>query len=199
MFHTGRTLFNLEDFHDLFTSSHWSCELGDIMNLFSCRHLCDGKWQCPSGEDERKNLCHSYQCVGLFHCAMEVTRMCVHPSSICNGVYDCPSHADEFLCELPRQCPQGCVCLMYAVKCTSLLKSIPLLSQFFEHVVYCKLIDVEFLSGKQIHFQQSGHFKHLVSFAHLNSSIEFICFPHSGETSSLQHLDYSFNRIHSLQ
>ena len=79
------------------------------------RHICDGTWQCPDGDDETK--CHKYNCTGLFHCVLGSKSVCLHPSEICNGINDCQSGEDEFLCELPAKCPISCQCLLYGIKC----------------------------------------------------------------------------------
>ena len=44
--------------------------------------------------------------------------LCIHLNDICNDVADCPFKDDEMQCDLLHAiCPQGCVCLNYAIWC----------------------------------------------------------------------------------
>lgn len=157
--------------------------------MYFSRHICDGEWQCPFGEDESIVSCQTYYCVGLFHCVMAHLTICIHPSSVCDGTFDCPSNEDELLCDLPRKCPVGYVCLLYAVQCTSKYVSMESVSNILEHVVFCKLSDV-ILAQSVI--------KSKISFVFINSSLEDICFPLLCKGSNVQHLDFGCNKIKLL-
>ncbi len=84
-----------------------------LKNNFFSRHLCDNIWHCPNGQDEHCNS--SAKCHGLFRCVLLVTKVCLHSKEVCDGVTDCASEEDEFLCDV--QCHQKCKCLMYAISC----------------------------------------------------------------------------------
>ena len=78
--------------------------------------LCDGKRDCPDGEDE--NSCVSLVCPGLLLCRFD--RLCVHPTNICDGIVQCLfSRDDEKHCR-SWECPAGCVCLAFMVQCFTL-------------------------------------------------------------------------------
>ena len=60
-------------------------------------YVCDGKWDCPRGIDERN--CNSERlCEIMFHCKNSIK--CIHLGTICDNVKDCPSGDDEFMCSL---------------------------------------------------------------------------------------------------
>ena len=98
------------------------------IQLFKCiiaycihsHYLCDGKWDCPHGDDEANTTFCQMNCVGKMKCFTgESNFSCVSVDGICNGVQDCPQGDDEYLC-LPRKhtCPQICICLNVAILCT---------------------------------------------------------------------------------
>ncbi len=77
-------------------------------------YRCDGKPDCPHGEDEKG--CHEKNCHNLLKCKESI--VCVHVTDTCNGRADCPLGEDELFCDLPV-CPDGCTCLHYAMTCSN--------------------------------------------------------------------------------
>ena len=82
-------------------------------------YVCDGKWDCPKGEDELDiSVCNEkLACISMYHCR-KTKHICLHLGNICDGYPDCPFGDDEFLCEMKYiECPSFCVCLLYAIDC----------------------------------------------------------------------------------
>ena len=71
----------------------------------SVGYVCDGKQDCPMGDDEGQ--CNNQQCHHMLRCKDHST--CVHYFDVCNEVLDCPHGDDELYCDLP-QCPANCTC-----------------------------------------------------------------------------------------
>ena len=85
-------------------------------------YVCDGKWDCPFGEDEVYNgVCtEEIVCVDMFRCRNEYHK-CISIGNVCDDKIDCLHHDDEMFCELKSlQCPVSCHCLIYAITCTDL-------------------------------------------------------------------------------
>ena len=92
-------------------------------------YVCDGKWDCPFGQDELNNtVCiEETVCQEMYKCADE-HHTCIGISNVCDGQIDCPYHEDEKFCELKSlQCPASCSCLIFAITCVNLPRDI---SQF---------------------------------------------------------------------
>ncbi len=84
------------------------------------QYVCDGKWDCPSGQDESASqLCgNDRTCKTLFQC--KNSQICIHLGDICDDFTNCPQGDDEFLCMLNGyQCPSQCQCFQLAVTCSS--------------------------------------------------------------------------------
>ena len=106
------------------------CKTFSCDTMFKClnnycvpwAYVCDGKWDCPKGEDELDVLvCNKHIiCKIMYHC-QNTRQMCLHLGNICDGYFDCPFGDDELLCELKSvECPSFCVCLLYAIQCRGL-------------------------------------------------------------------------------
>ena len=63
-------------------------------------YVCDGKWDCPGGYDEVRDLrCGiSRNCKNMFKCSN--SQKCIHVGDICNGLQDCHRGDDEYMCSL---------------------------------------------------------------------------------------------------
>ncbi|VDN01460.1 unnamed protein product [Thelazia callipaeda] len=89
------------------------CELGemackkdmgtnDSVICISPQNICDGKNDCPLGDDEEAKLCNSYQCIeGQYKCLN--SSKCIPVTAVCDSVDDCGNGDDEKECAL-RNC-----------------------------------------------------------------------------------------------
>ncbi len=97
---------------------------------FKCRNsyctpwsnVCDGKWDCPWGQDEKyKDICQKKPtCLGMYKCRL-ADHMCLHLGNLCDSLKDCPYNDDEYLCELKAfECWRNCFCLIFAMECINI-------------------------------------------------------------------------------
>ena len=103
-----------------------NCRKFECTLSFKCKHsycipwsyVCNGKWDCPEGDDETNYLCtKSTFCKHMFKCRY-TSMKCIHMGNICDGYDDCPLKDDELHCELQKtKCPAQCLCLSLAIKC----------------------------------------------------------------------------------
>ena len=114
--------------------------------------------------------------------------MCIHPSSICDGLFDCPSKEDELLCELPTKCPLGCLCLLYAMKCYEVHLFV---SEQLNSILTSEMVSIEF-EGVSMHFMMN---EHLPFFRNTNATLNFVCHSEQSKITNLQLLDYSNNIV----
>ena len=133
-----------------------------------------------------------FSCSGLFKCVRSKFQVCVHPTDICNGINDCDSGKDEYLCELPRQCPGSCQCLMYAVSCRNKhLEDI--LEILRAPLLYIHLVYVIFFSKNEIHISYN-----VLALKWGHSNLTDICHSLRITLIHLQILEYSNNNILEL-
>ena len=110
-------------------------------------YICDGKWDCPGGFDEVKELGCGVQrhCKNMFKCAN--SQACIHVSDVCNGLKDCPSNDDEYLCSLIGLiCLPLCMCLGSAIKCYNISSENYLTSVLPYNILFCIYSDLVFLN-----------------------------------------------------
>lgn len=70
--------------------------------------MCDGKNDCPFGEDELSCDIIS-DCKDMYRC--RESKQCIHLNNICDNYTDCMHGDDERKCTLHGVgCPIGCVC-----------------------------------------------------------------------------------------
>ena len=110
-------------------------------------YVCDGKWDCPGGYDEVRDLrCGiNRNCRNMFKCTNN--QKCIHIGDICNGLQDCHTGDDEYMCSLTGfHCPSLCVCIGLAISCYNVsyanyIVSIPSYNAIFFH--YCGVTFLE--------------------------------------------------------
>ena len=58
-------------------------------------YVCDGKWDCPGGYDEVKELKSGINrdCINMFKCMN--SQKCIHVGDFCNGLKDCSAEDGE--------------------------------------------------------------------------------------------------------
>ena len=127
------------------------------------RHVCDGVWDCPHGDDEK--LCSERKCHKNFFKCYD-SNICLHVSEICDGMLDCLYGDDEMFCEI-ENCPNACACLNYAIKCLNQTVLPPTLSFYIYIVLQNVLVPVDYNTLQSFHL---GHFIDLQ-----NNAISDIC------------------------
>ena len=78
--------------------------------------VCDGKWNCPYGDDEHlSHKCGDKRvCMDFFKC--KFSQICVHAVNGCDGTDDYPLGDNEILCEFKAfRCSKQCFCLNLAI------------------------------------------------------------------------------------
>ena len=84
-------------------------------------YVCNGKWDCPEGDDEiYDSLCEKKQvCFFMYKCK-KTSNVCIHTGNLCDGSNDCPYSDDESLCDLKHfKCPEYCRCLLFSIDCNN--------------------------------------------------------------------------------
>ena len=165
-------------------------------NSFKCpksycipyRRVCDGKWDCPEGDDQLKD-CKGKMCPGFLHCKGLTT--CLHPSEICDGKVDCSDEFkdDEIFCVTKFSCPQTCKCLGLGIICNSID---PL--EIFDHF-NSRLISI---TDSSISILDKMFFCSFQNLLHLNvsfNSIQMISLDLSCKIATLEILDLMGNNL----
>ncbi len=91
-----------------------SCDMPDCQSRYKCPHsycieihmVCDGKFDCPHGEDEGL-FCERPSCPGMLRCSE--SSVCVHPRHIGDGTIHCVVSADDERV-YPSVCEPLCKC-----------------------------------------------------------------------------------------
>ncbi len=141
------------------------CNNINCTNSFKCpnsyciphRNICDGKWDCPFGQDEEINCTH-LSCPGFFHC--KGLSSCIHPIEICDNKVDCKSEYqdDELMCVLGYSCPKRCICLGLGLEChNASLSTFPLVGKKWLKLMSLSFNNIPFLDRNMLQ-----PFSHLV-------------------------------------
>ena len=139
---------HLESCKDFECSTHFKC-LSYYCVPWS--YVCDGKWDCPYGEDEHlSQKCGDNRvCMHFFKC--KSSQICVHIENICDGIDDCSLRDDELLCQIKVfSCPKQCLCLNLAIVCQNQISD-----EFFSnnlpyisfHITGTTIDSINFLKG----------------------------------------------------
>ena len=129
------------------------CSMLDCPVRFKCPgayciplvNLCDSRNDCPGGEDEDEQSCHSpLSCPGMLRCK---GGGCVHQRDVCNGHVDCISHSDdEYLCDL-ADCPSRCECRGLSMTCLTTEDDLINVSRYLAVLVTGNSADVPTVSN----------------------------------------------------
>ena len=144
--------YSLDEYHHLHpcrTGDHLeSCINFECTLTFKCTisyciqwsSICDGKWDCPDGDDERGQPCtDADRCRNMFKC-QGPGQTCIPLGNVCDNKKDCLSNDDEHLCVLAGiSCPGDCQCQTFSLFCgnVSLVQTFtkyPYLSVYFSHI-----------------------------------------------------------------
>ena len=181
----GAHLQNCRNFH---CNNHFKCQ--DSFCI-SWAHVCDGKWDCPFGQEEiNTHICEeSLHCIGIYKCRGERPQ-CVPLINVCDEFYDCLIGDDEYFCELETiHCPLKCCCFLLAMECEQLLFQQLHLSypHIFLSIHYSPTIGLK---------QVGRHFTKAQYFNMTSNDIDKVC--RTLLPSTLLLLDVGYNRINTL-
>ena len=171
-----------------------SCKEFECNLSFKCKnsyciswsYICNGKWDCPVGDDETDYLCtESTICNQMFKCRY-TSRKCIHMGNVCDGNDDCPMKDDELHCELQKtKCPSKCLCLSLAIECRN--KN--------DNFIYLQLPFISLLfHGVSIStYEVLGRFPKIVFLTIRNSTLSDSCGIY--QYSNIIFIDFSFNNL----
>ncbi len=184
--------------------------------------LCNGRQDCPNGEDEMN--CNNISCPGYLLCRHD--RLCVHPYDVWNRHVKCPQSQNDKALAGYIPCPLECYCLGNAILCNGksmqstdkirlLLKkklrvdvrilvirniNVTLGDSIWKEAESVFLIHLE-ISNANLSFIQKEHFIKLAFVRTLNLSHNSIIALSRGAFNKLQNLeviDLSYNLISML-
>ena len=171
-----------------------SCKEFECNLSFKCKHsyciswsyICNGKWDCPVGDDETNYLfTESTICNQMFKCRY-TSRKCIHMGNVCDGNDDCPMKDDELHCELQKtKCPSKCLCLSLAIECRNkndnfIYLQFPFISLLFHGVSIST-------------YELLGRFPKIVFLIIRNSTLSDSCDIY--QSSNIIFIDFSFNNL----
>ncbi len=180
--------------------SGYKCEKHFHCLLSYCiphRYVCDGTWDCPSGQDESDQLCLVENCVHLLRCRDQ--RLCIALSLVCDSMQHCKHGDDEVTCMAKADCPHGCVCLFEILMCQSNGPGPPLaLSNLYQTRITFLILQSNGILLSSVGIENF----HSLLFLNLsNSQIRKICYVPSvfRHLTRLSILDLSANLFLSLE
>ena len=151
--------------------------------------ICDGKQDCPDGDDEMQ--CKSLSCPGFLLCRHD--NICVHPYDVWRDHVKCPiSIDDKALTNVPR-CPQHCSCLGYAISCkSSEVGDLPRLPSALRRL----LLDSVQININKISFTEGITF--LLDLQMTNASLDQLQPEHLSRFLFVKNLNLSYNSMKSI-
>ena len=186
-------LFPCRNGGHLESCSQFNCGIDFKCTMSYCilwSYVCNGQWDCPSGEDESEVCGKRIRCDNMFKCRLS-NYTCIHLGNICDGTVDCPLEDDEFCCDLKTiRCPPLCICIGYSLACN--YSTVRITSQISPHILMIAL------NSNILHLNTIDKFYPKLRVLTLNQceikTVCYISFP--GVLSSL---DLSINEINSFQ
>ena len=109
-------------------------------------YVCDGKWDCPGGYDEGTEFkCGiNRTCRNMFKCRN--SQKCIHVGDVCNGLKDCNTGDDEYMCSLAGLlCPSSFICIGLGISCYSINYTNNLISVLPYNTIFLNYCDLVFL------------------------------------------------------
>ena len=181
----GAHLYNCTYFQ---CSEHFKCQMSYCTPF---ELICDGKWDCPQGDDEIN--CQSFSCPNLFKCKNQTK--CLHLSKICNKNNDCQFGDDELWCihDSLLVCSKKCKCFSQSIICSHLNEF--LYDHIWITIKYFKCFGCNILHGSS---NQFSSFQSIIFLNIKNYLFSSSCISKDNSISiifSLKHLDISFNRL----
>ncbi len=95
--------------------SYFKCPSAYCVPVYA---ICNGRFDCPNGEDEEQ--CQVISCPGFLLCRDD--SVCVHPQDVWSGRIKCPVSIDDKALYHTFACPNECECLGNGMKCSVALK-----------------------------------------------------------------------------
>ena len=174
-----------------------NCQFHSCPSQFKCpdaycipiHSICDGKQDCPDGDDEIQ--CQSLSCPGFLLCRHD--NICVHPYDVWRDHVKCPiSIDDKALTNIPR-CPPLCLCLGYAISCkSSEVWNLPRLPSALRRL----LLDSVQININKITFKEGITF--LLDLQITNASLDQLQPEHLSRFLFLKNLNLSYNSLKSI-
>ena len=196
-------IFKLSDFGHLMPCRNGAnlqnCTMFECNMMYKCQdsyciywnYVCDGKWDCPNGDDEiRKPACGKQgNCMSMYKCKGQ-NMICIELGNICDGIMHCLYGDDEMFCNLMNViCPLDCQCLLYAIVC-----------QNIDHKILITIEDNKFTSVFLLNCSLTTIDKNIQSSTILKlpkNRIKEICVQKYFNT--VQYLDLSFNSVEKVK
>ena len=165
--------------------------------------VCDGKWDCPYGEDEQfSHKCGDKRiCMHFFKC--KFSQICVHAENVCDGIDDCPLGDDELLCEIKAsRCPKQCYCLNLAIMCQNQISpeifsdNSPYISF---HITGTSIASIDFLRRNNFIVSINLSKNKIVNMIHLDNKFLYINTVDLGYNYIARLESYSFSNLTMLR
>ena len=152
-------------------------------------YVCDGKWDCPGGYDEMTEFkCGiNRTCRNMFKCRN--SQKCIHVGDVCNGLKDCNTGDDEYMCSLAGSfCPSSCICIALGISCYNVNYTSDLISFLPYNAIFLNYCHLVFLET----FLNILKFPTFLSLQHNN--LRFVCKILPGVSRTLT-IDLGFNLV----